>query len=249
MEVVSISLQRIWDTSNYIANLANKTLSYKRQQVEIEEARLRARAERAESDAKRRMLVAENHANERILAARQEVELYRRQCEAEVHRAKLEADSAIAQASSQGQRQVEETKIDLQKLKNQSEVTIAAETQRQAAEIAAEGAAEAVGIVQQAHNDLLEQKVKLLLEAGDAGRIALFVSQLPKLFEAYQLYAGELKVDQLLVLDERDGFNNAVNRGPAAMVHFLQQFQAGFGVDIRQFLAPAAGPAPAGTEV
>lgn len=249
MEVVSVSLQRIWDTSNYIANLANKTLSHKRQQVEIEEARLRARAERAESDAKRRMSVAENRASERILAARQEVELYRRQCEAEVRRAKLEADSAIAQARSQGQRQVEEMKIELQKLKNQSEVTIAAEAQRQAAEIAAEGEAEAVKIVQQAHNDLLEQKVTLLRDAGDAGRIALFVSQLPKLFEAYQLYASEQKVDQLLVLDERDGFNSAVNRGPAAMVHFLQQFQAGFGVDIRQFLAPAVGPAQPGAEV
>lgn len=240
MEVVSVALQRIWDTSNYIANLANKTLSYKRQQVEIEEARLRARAERAESDAKRRMLVAENRASERILAARQEVELYRRQREAEVHRAKLEADSAISQARSQGQRQVEEIKIDLQKLKNQSEVTVAAEAQRQAAEIAAAGEAEAVQIVQQAHNELLEQKVGLLRDAGDAGRIALFVVQLPKLFEAYQLYASEQKVDQLLVLDERDGFNNAVNRGPAAMVHFLQQFQAGFGMDIRQLLAPAA---------
>ena len=40
MQVVSVSLQRIWDTSNYIANLANKTLSHKRQEVEIEEARL-----------------------------------------------------------------------------------------------------------------------------------------------------------------------------------------------------------------
>ena len=29
MNVVSVSLQRIWDTSNYIANLANKTLSRK----------------------------------------------------------------------------------------------------------------------------------------------------------------------------------------------------------------------------
>ncbi len=240
MEVVSVALQRIWDTSNYIANLANKTLSHKRQQVEIEEARLRAQAERAESDAKRRMSVAENRANERILAARQDVELYRRQCEAEIHRAKLEADSAIAQAKSQGQRQIEEMKIELQKLKNQSEVTVAAEAGRQAAEINAEGEAEAVKIVQQAHNELLEQKVGLLRDAGDAGRIALFVAQLPKLFEAYQLYASEQKVDQLLVLDEQDGFNNAVNRGPAAMVHFLQQFQAGFGVDIRQFLAATA---------
>ena len=88
MEVVSVALQRIWDSSNYIANLANKTLSKKRQDVEIEEARLRARAERAESDAKRRMLVAENRANERIVAAKQEVELFRRQATVDASRAR-----------------------------------------------------------------------------------------------------------------------------------------------------------------
>ena len=50
MKVVSVSLQKIWDTSNYIANLAQKTLAQKRQDVEIEESRLRAHAAQAESD-------------------------------------------------------------------------------------------------------------------------------------------------------------------------------------------------------
>ncbi len=40
MKVVSVSLQKIWDTSNYIGNLAQKTLAEKRQDVEIEEAKL-----------------------------------------------------------------------------------------------------------------------------------------------------------------------------------------------------------------
>ena len=133
MNVVSVSLQRIWDTSNYIANLANKTLSRKRQEVEIEEARLQARAERAESDSKRRMLVAENRATEKILQARQEVELFRRQCDAEVHRAKLEADSAIVKAKSTGQRRIEEVTAELQELKNSSEVIVEAEAKRRAA--------------------------------------------------------------------------------------------------------------------
>jgi uncharacterized membrane protein YqiK len=243
MQVVSVSLQRIWDTSNYIANLANKTLSHKRQQVEIEEARLRARAEQAESDASRRMLVAENRANERILAVQQEVELYRRQQDAAVRRAQLEADSAIAQARSSGQRQVEEMKIELQKLKNQSDVVIAAEASRSAAETVATGQAEAVAIVQQARNDLLRQKVELLAKAGDTGKIALFISQLPKLFEAYQLYASEQKVESLLMLNDEDGFTAAVNRGPAAFVDFLRQLDAGFGISVKGLLSGTAGPA------
>ena len=236
MNVVSVSLQRIWDTSNYIANLANKTLSRKRQEVEIEESRLKARAERAESDSKRRMLVAENRATEKILQSRQEVELFRRQCDADVHRSKLEADSAVVMARSTGQRHIEEVSAKLQELKNSSEVIVEAEAKRHAAEILAEGEAKAVEIVQQTHNDLLLQKVDLLKNTGDTGKIALFITQLPHLFEAYRTHAKSLKVDNLLVLNVEDGFNSAVNRGPAAFVDFLKCFEQGLGISVRELI-------------
>jgi hypothetical protein len=247
MEVVSVSLQRIWDDSNYIANLANKTLSRKRQEVEIEEARLRARAEQAESDASRRMLVAENAANERILAKQQEVELFRRQREALVQQAKLEADAAIAEAANTGQRNVEEAKAELQKLKNISEVTLAAEANRRSAEIQADGDAQAVATIQQARNDLLQQKVDLLQRSGDKGKIALFITQLPTLFEAYRQHASQLSVNDYLVLNEEDGFNSAVNRGPAAMVNFMRRLDEGFGVSVKGLLSGSAATLRAAT--
>lgn len=248
MNVVSVSLQRIWDTSNYIANLANKTLSRKRQEVEIEEARLQARAERAESDSKRRMLVAENQATEKILQARQEVELFRRQCDAEVHRAKLEADSAIVKAKSTGQRRIEEVTAELQELRNSSEVIVEAEAKRRAAEIFAEGEAKAVEVVQQTQNELLRQKADLLKDAEDTGKIALFITQLPHLFEAYRTHAKSLKVDNLVVLNERDGFNSAVNRGPAAFVDFLKCFEHGLGISVKELITRKPGEEAVATE-
>ena len=148
MRVVSVSLQKIWDTSNYIANLANKTLSRKRQEVEIEEARLKAQAERSESDANRREAVAENSADEQIIAAQQELEVLRRTCVAEVEQNRLEADSAIARADSEGERAVQEIAVELRKLKNVSDVTLEADTRRQAAEILADGENQAVQIVE-----------------------------------------------------------------------------------------------------
>ena len=248
MNVVSVSLQRIWDTSNYIANLANKTLSRKRQEVEIEEARLQARAERTESDSKRRMLVDENRATEKILQARQDVELFRRQCDAAIHRAKLEADSATVKASSTGQRRIEEVTAELQKLKNSSEVIVEAEAKRRAAEILAEGEAKAVEVVQQTENGLLQQKVDLLKDTGDTGKIALFITQLPHLFDAYRTHAKSLKVDNLLVLNEEDGFNSAVNRGPAAFVDFLKCFEQGFGISVKHLITQKAAENPPTTE-
>ena len=248
MNVVSVSLQRIWDTSNYIANLANKTLSGKRQEVEIEEARLQARADRTESDSKRRSLVAENRATEKILQARQDVELFRRQCDAAIHRAKLEADSATVKASSTGQRRIEEVTAELQKLKNSSEVIVEAEAKRRAAEILAEGEAKAVEVVQQTENELLQQKVDLLKETGDTGKIALFITQLPHLFDSYRTHAKSLKVDNLLVLNEVDGFNSAVNRGPAAFVDFLKRFEQGFGISVKHLITQRRTENPPTTE-
>jgi len=236
IEVVSVSLQRIWDTSNYIANLANKTLSRKRKEVEIEEARLSARAERAESDGQRRMQVAVSQADEQIVAATQEVELYRRQCDAEIHRAKLEADSLITEADSQGQRQVEELNVQLQELRNRSEVTLQAESRRRTAEIIAEGESEAIETVRQVYNDLLEQKVKLLQESGDVGKMVLFIDQLPALFSTYQQSAQSQSVENLMVLNDDEGFNSAVNRGPAALADFLNQLEASFGINIKKMM-------------
>ena len=241
MRVVSVSLQKIWDTSNYIANLANKTLSRKRQEVEIEEARLKAQAERAESDANRRAAVAENTADEQIIAAQQELEVLRRTCAAAVERIRLETDSAIARADSEGERAVQEIAVELRKLKNVSDVTLEADAKRRAAEILADGQNQAVQIVESTHNDLLDQKAKLVAGVGEAGKIALFVQQqLPTLFAAYERYARELKVDNVVVMDDERGMNGLLNRGPEAFVDFLHRFEEGFGISVKDLLGQRA---------
>jgi len=236
IDVVSVSLQRIWDTSNYISNLANKTLSKKRQDVEIEETGLKARAEQAESDSERLISVSQSKANEEILGIQQEVDLFTKEAEAQISQAKFEATSSVEKSDSEGQRRVQELLVELQKLKNQSEITIPAEAERKAAEITAEGESKSVEIIEVAKNELLQQKVELLSQAGDIGKVALFFTKLPMLFDSYTENAKELKVDNLLVLNEKEGFNSAVNRGPAAFVDFLQKFEKGFGISIRQLM-------------
>ena len=245
MRVVSVSLQKIWDTSNYIANLANKTLSRKRQEVEIEEARLKAQAERSESDAKRREVVAENTANEKVIAAEQDLEVLRRTAEAEVEQARLEADSAIERAESEGERSVQEIAVELRKLKNVSDVTLEADTKRRAAEILASGQNQAVQVVESTQNDLLDQKARMVAGA-DVGRIALFVQQqLPGLFAAYERYAREMQIDNVVIMDDDRGMNGLLNRGPEAFVDFLNKFEEGFGISVKELMSRSADGAAA----
>ena len=242
MKVVSVSLQRIWDNSNYIANLAQKTLSHKRQAVEIQEQRLRARAAQAESDAERRKSVAKSQADEKVLASKQKLEVFRRESEAKIQQAKLEADNAIAESQNKGERDVQEQIVELQKLKNQSQVVMEAQVRQEAAQIIAEGEKGAVNIREQARNHILRQKAELLEQSGDVGKAVLFLQQqLPHLFDAYREHTQRLAVDSFVIMDEHTGFNGAVNRGPAAFVDFLRYLDDGLGISVRELLQ--SGPA------
>jgi vacuolar-type H+-ATPase subunit H len=237
MRVVSVSLQKIWDSSNYIANLAQKTLAEKRQDVEIEEARLRAIADKAESDSGRRTTVAKNQADEKILTAQEILEVYRRESQGAIERARLEADHSIVEAQNRGESLVQEQLVELQKLKNQTGVTLKAQADERAAEIIAAGEQESVGILESTRNDLLSQKVELLRSSGQAGKLVVFMQQqLPHLFESFKKYAVGLDVDSLVMMDDDKGFSGAVNRGPAAFADFLTHFSNALGVDIRDFV-------------
>ena len=238
MKVVSVSLQKIWDTSNYIANLAQKTLAEKRQQVEIEESRLRARAEQAESDAERRVGIAKSQADELILAAREKLEVYRRESKGQIEQARLKADSGIVEATNKIERDIQIQLVALQSLKNQTKVTLEASAREMAAEIIAKGQEEATRTQEGVRNDILSQKVDVLGSAGDAGRTVLFIQQqLPHLFEAFREYAKGMNVDSLVIMDDDKGFNGAINRGPAAFADFLKTFSEALGIDVKGFIA------------
>lgn len=253
MRVVSVSLQNIWDGSNYIANLAQKTLAQKRQDVEIEEKRLRAIALQSESDAQRRKTVSQNQADEKILRAQQKVEVFRRESEARIQQARLEADSGVAEAQNTGERDIQEQLVELQKLKNASKVILEAEARQKAAMTIAQGEKEAVNIREKVRNHILRQKVEMIADAGDLGKVVLFIKQqLPYLFESYRQHVQGLRVNSFVIMDEATGFNGAVNRGPAAFVDFLNYLEQGFGVSVRELLnanpQQASQPLPAKEE-
>ena len=241
MKVVSVSLQKIWDTSNYIANLAQKTLAEKRRQVEIEESRLRAIADQAESDARKRIEVSRSQADEAIIAARQELELYRRETAGLIEGTRLTADQSIAGARNSGEAAVQGQLVELQKLKNQSSVTLVASAREEEARIVAEGDREAVSIRQSARNELLKSKAELLATYGDDASSVMFLQQkLPALFEAYMTATASGVVDNLVVMNDEEGFSGAVNRGPRAFADFLHTFAEAFGVDVRALAMPGS---------
>jgi len=239
MKVVSVSLQKIWDTSNYIANLAQKTLAEKRQEVEIQESRLRAIAEQAESDSRRRIEIAKNKADEAIIAARQELEVYRRESEGMIKEASITADQSIAQAANSGEAAVQKMMVELQKLKNQTSLTLEAQALEEEARIIASGDQEAVAIKRSARNAILKTKAQLIAKYGSDAQAVMFLQEkLPAIYQSYMESAKETKVDSFVIMNDEEGFSGAVNRGPRAFSDFLKTFSDTFAVDIKSFIAP-----------
>jgi uncharacterized membrane protein YqiK len=240
MKVVSVAFQRIWDSSDYISNLATKSVAHKRQEVEVQEARLAAVAESAESDSDRRQAIAKARADEAIVEAQQRLGLVEQECNGRVEQARQEADAGIDEANSAARSKVETARSELQEYKNTSDVTLRAEKEKLAAEILSRGDNDAVNILRGVRNELLERKATLLASAGANARVPLFVQQqLGALFDAYADGAKNLRLDNLTFMGDGDddGVNAAVNRGPAGLVNFLEQFERAFGISVKQFMS------------
>jgi len=242
MKVVSVSLQKIWDTSNYIANLAQKTLAEKRQAVEIEESRLYAIAEQSESDSHRRIQIAKNKADEAIIAVKQELEIYRRESQGLIKEASIRADQSIAQAANSGEAAVQKMLVELQKLKNQTALTLEAEALEERARIVASGDQEAVTLKRSAKNTILKGKAQLISKYGNDAQAILFLQEkLPSVYKTYLESAKETKVDSFVIMNDEEGFSGAVNRGPRAFSDFLKTFSDTFAVNIKSFISPEGG--------
>jgi uncharacterized membrane protein YqiK len=237
MRVVSVSLQKIWDTSNYIANLAQKTIAHKRQQVEIEEAKLIARAEEAESDANKRISVARSRADEQIVAAREKLQMFEKESKASINKTTYQAEQKIATAKNRVQTDIEALNNELIKLQNESDILLKEKAKKEAAIILSEGDEASAKLIEGAKNKILTQKVELLSEAGDIGNIVLFVKQqLPNLYKAYKSYATNFKIDSYVAMDSQKGFSGVVNRGPQAFVDFLRHFEDATNVRVKDFI-------------
>jgi len=195
------------------------------------------RAEQAESDSHRRLEIAKSKADEQIITEREKLEIYRRESIAQIERTRLEADSSIEADKFRAEKVVQERLVELQRLKNQTGVTLEAQAKARAAQILADGEEESIRIIEETRNGILSRKVAMLAKSGSAGNAVLFMQQqLPKLFDSYKTYAEGMAVDSLVVMDEETGFNGAVNRGPAAFVDFLKQFDSAFGINIQRLL-------------
>src|SRR5699024_9033560 len=180
--VFSVSFQRIGDSFEYNSSLATKAVAQKRKEVEIEEARLASEAETAESDGQKRESIAESTADEQIVQADERLGKVREDTQSRISRASKEADANIARAKSDAQVAVERSEEELQGLRNQTQVTIKPEFDKQAAEVIAEGRNQAVRIRREVRNEMLGKQADMLARAGSRGRIPMFVQgQLPRL--------------------------------------------------------------------
>ncbi len=239
MSVVSVSVKSVLDTSNYLSNLASRSVAMQQRVIEMEEDRLRSWANAEESKSERRQQVAKNKTEERISAARRKLGLADEDRKARVRQAELEAEARIAEARSKNRIEVARLHNDLQEQRNYTEVTAKADFDRRAAEIVGTGRAEAAEIRQNAHNDLTREKAKLLTECPRSGATVLFVEeQLEGLLNSYIENAKGMDLDRIVGVEGMSP-EELVNRGPKSLAKFLGSLDEAFGIDVKHVIGTA----------
>ena len=81
--------------------------------------------------------MAKSKADEKIIEAKQNLEVFRQDSNSQIEKGSLEADNAILEAEARGERKVQELTVQLNKLKNVSDVVLEEEAKQKAAEILA----------------------------------------------------------------------------------------------------------------
>ena len=76
----------------------------------------------------------------------------------------------------------------------------------------------------------------MVANAGEVGKMPSSCSSNCPRVAAYERYARELKVDNVVIMDDQRGMNGLLNRGPEAFVDFLHRFEDGFGISVKELL-------------
>lgn len=199
---------------------------------------MKSNAEKVESDARKVIDLAKSRAKEAILNAQEKLEMYRRESEASIEQAKNEAEYKIDEQYNKGQAEIEKLRREFQELKNETEVLLKETAYKEAQSIIATGEEKASEIVENAKNDILSQKIKLLEKSDGVGNLVIFVQQqLPYLYQAFKKYASQSKVNSLLIMDKDEGFKSAINRGPESFGYFLQQLEQSMGISLKEIMS------------
>ena len=234
LELDTLKIQNVTDEVNYLDSIGRQQTALILKRARVAEAERSSEAEQTEAAARQAAEIAKIQADLAIVEKNNQLRVRTAELEADALAKERAAPVAGEKAKVIAEQEMQQERIALEQRRLEADVLLPARAEREAAEELAKGVAASIVEDGRARLFVLDEMIKLYLNAGtDAERIFI-LNMLPDIIKDITKTVDAIDIDRLTVIDSGQGAGvaNAAGQLPAAVIKLTEQIEAATGVNI-----------------
>ncbi len=235
LELDTLKIQNVTDEVKYLDSIGRQKTAEILKVARVAEAQRSSEAEQTEAAARQAAQVAGLQADLKIAEETNRLRVRRAELEAEALARESEAKVAGEKARVVAEQTLQQERVTLEQRRLNADVLLPAQTEREAAEQRAKGAASKIAEDGRARLFVLEQMIKLYQGAGGEAERIFILNMLPELVREITKSVEGMEIGKVTVIDSGDrgsGVANAASQLPAAVIKLTEQIEAATGINI-----------------
>jgi len=246
LELDTLKIQNVTDEVKYLDSIGRQKTAEILKLARVAEAQRSSEAEQTEASARQAAQVASLQADLKIAEETNRLRVRKAELEAEALAREAEAKVAGEKARVVAEQALQQERITLEQRRLNADVLLPAQTEREAAEQRAKGAASTIAEDGRARLFVLDQMIKLYQGAGGEAERIFVLNMLPDIVREITKSVEGIEIGKVTVIDSGDrgsGVANAASQLPAAVIKLTEQIEAATGINILSRLAtPSTEP-------
>ena len=234
LELDTLKIQNVTDEVNYLDSIGRQRTADILKKARVAEAERSSEAEQTEASARRAAEIAKVEADLAIVERTNALRVRTAELEAEALAREQVAPVAGEKAKVVAEQELQQERIALEQRRLEADVLLPARAEKEAAEELAKGVAATIVEDGRARVFVLDQMIKLYLNAGSEAEKIFILNMLPEIIGDLSKTVEGIDIDKLTVIDsgEGTGVANTAAQLPAAVIKLTEQIENATGVNI-----------------
>ncbi len=234
LELDTLKIQNVTDEVNYLDSIGRQRTADILKKARVAEAERSSEAEQTEASARRAAEIAKVEADLAIVEKTNDLRVRTAQLEAQALAQEQVAPVAGEKAKVVAEQELQQERIALETRRLEADVLLPARAEKEAAEELAKGVAATIVEDGRARVFVLDQMIKLYLNAGSEAEKIFILNMLPDIISDLSKTVEGIDIDKLTVIDSGEGAGVANTAGqlPAAVIKLTEQIENATGVNI-----------------
>ncbi len=234
LQLDTLKIQNVTDEVNYLDSIGRQQTADILKKARVAEAERSSEAEQTEAAARRAAEIAKIEADLAIVEKNNALRVRTAELEAEALAREQVAPVAGEKAKVVAEQELQQERIALEQRRLEADVLLPARAEKEAAEELAKGTAATIVEDGRARVFVLEQMIKLYLNAGSDAEKIFILNMLPEIIGDLAKTVEGIDIDKLTVIDSGQGTGVASTAGqlPAAVIKLTEQIENATGVNI-----------------